>query len=79
VQFRFENQILDSDRQELWRGSELVSLEPQVFDVLLYLIQNRDRVVSKDDGAAGSYRTRLSTAVSTPRAKRSATVAISSG
>ncbi|MGB8089431.1 MAG: winged helix-turn-helix domain-containing protein, partial [Pseudolabrys sp.] len=49
MQFRFENQILDSDRRELRRDSELVSLEPQVFDLLLYLIQNRDRVISKDD------------------------------
>ena len=59
MQFRFENQILDSDRQELWRGSELVSLEPQVFDVLLYLIQNRDRVVSKDDLIASVWGGRI--------------------
>jgi TolB-like protein len=26
-----------------------VSVEPQVFDLLVYLVQNRDRVVSKDD------------------------------
>ena len=26
-----------------------MSVEPQVFDVLVYLIRNRDRVVSKDD------------------------------
>jgi pimeloyl-ACP methyl ester carboxylesterase/DNA-binding winged helix-turn-helix (wHTH) protein len=59
VQFRFENQILDSDRRELWQGSELVSLEPQVFDLLLYLIQNRDRVVSKDDLIASVWGGRI--------------------
>jgi len=59
VQFRFENQILDSDRREFWRGSELVSLEPQVFDLLLYLIQNRDRVVSKDDLIASVWGGRI--------------------
>jgi len=59
VQFRFENKILDSDRRELWRGSELVSLEPQVFDLLLYLIQNRDRVVSKDDLIASVWGGRI--------------------
>ena len=59
VQFRFENQILDSDRRELRRGSELVSLEPQVFDLLLYLIQNRDRVVSKDDLIASVWGGRI--------------------
>ena len=59
MQFRFENQILDSDRRELRRGSELVSLEPQVFDLLLYLIQNRDRVVSKDDLIASVWGSRI--------------------
>ncbi|MFZ0673154.1 MAG: alpha/beta fold hydrolase [Pseudolabrys sp.] len=59
MQFRFENQILDSDRRELRRGSELVSLEPQVFDLLLYLIQNRDRVISKDDLIASVWGGRI--------------------
>lgn len=47
--FFFENHILDAERRELRHGSDLVPLEPQVFDLLLYLIRNRDRVVSKDD------------------------------
>ena len=59
MQFRFENHILDSERRELWQGSELVSLEPQVFDLLLYLIQNRDRVVSKDDLIASVWGGRI--------------------
>jgi DNA-binding winged helix-turn-helix (wHTH) protein/pimeloyl-ACP methyl ester carboxylesterase len=49
MQFRFENHLLDADRRELRRGSKLIEVEPQVFDLLLYLIENRDRVVSKDD------------------------------
>ncbi len=49
VQFFFEEHELDVDRRELRRGAELVSLEPQVFDLLVYLVQNRDRVVSKDE------------------------------
>src|SRR5262249_34559508 len=36
-------------RRELRHGSGLVAVEPQVFDLLVYLVQNRDRVVSKDD------------------------------
>lgn len=40
---------LDTNRRELHRGTELVSVEPQVFDLLVYLIQNRERVVSKDE------------------------------
>ena len=47
--FTFDDCSLDVDRRELTRGGHLVSVEPQVFDVLVYLIRNRDRVVSKDD------------------------------
>ncbi len=40
---------IDVQRQELWRGKEELSVEPQVFQLLVYLIENCDRVVSKDD------------------------------
>jgi pimeloyl-ACP methyl ester carboxylesterase/DNA-binding winged helix-turn-helix (wHTH) protein len=59
VQFRFENHLLDVDRRELRRGAELIDVEPQVFDLLLYLVQNRDRVVSKDDLIAGVWGGRI--------------------
>jgi TolB-like protein len=49
VQFAFEDYTLDPERRELSRRSEVVSLGPQVFDLLLHLVRNRDRVVSKDD------------------------------
>ena len=49
VQFLFDDHTLDTDRRELRCGSDTVSIEPQVFDLLIYLVQNRDRVVSKDD------------------------------
>jgi TolB-like protein len=49
VEFRFSEHTLDVERRELWRGSEAVAIEPQVFDLLVYLLRNRDRVVSKDD------------------------------
>jgi pimeloyl-ACP methyl ester carboxylesterase/DNA-binding winged helix-turn-helix (wHTH) protein len=49
VQFLFSNHKLDIERRELRRGAVLIALEPQVFDLLVYLVQNRDRVVSKDD------------------------------
>jgi DNA-binding winged helix-turn-helix (wHTH) protein/pimeloyl-ACP methyl ester carboxylesterase len=49
VRLRFENYVLDRDRRELTRCGEPVAVEPQVFDLLLYLIENRERVVSKDD------------------------------
>ena len=47
--YRFEDFSLDGDRRELRRGSEIVAIEPQVFDVLEFLIVNRERVVSNDD------------------------------
>jgi DNA-binding winged helix-turn-helix (wHTH) protein len=40
---------LDTNRRELHRGPDVVSVAPQVFDLLDYLIRNRERVVSKDD------------------------------
>jgi len=47
--YQFEDYSLDVDRQELRRGTELVDVEPQVLDLLQYLIRYRERVVSKDD------------------------------
>jgi TolB-like protein/tetratricopeptide (TPR) repeat protein len=48
VQFLFADCVLDTGRRELSRGSELVAVGPQVFDLIIHLIENRDRVVSKD-------------------------------
>jgi pimeloyl-ACP methyl ester carboxylesterase/DNA-binding winged helix-turn-helix (wHTH) protein len=59
VQFFFENHRLDVERRELRRGPDLVALEPQVFDLLVYLVQNRDRVVSKDDLIASVWGGRI--------------------
>jgi TolB-like protein/Flp pilus assembly protein TadD len=49
VHYFFGEYDLDTDRRELKRGSELVSIGPQGFDLLNYLVCNRERVVSKDD------------------------------
>jgi pimeloyl-ACP methyl ester carboxylesterase/DNA-binding winged helix-turn-helix (wHTH) protein len=49
VPFQFGGYSVDVDRRELRRGAELIDIGPQVFDLLVYLIRNRDRVVSKDD------------------------------
>lgn len=45
----FGEHRLDIERRELHRGPELVELAPKVFDLLAFLVQHRDRVVSKDD------------------------------
>jgi len=49
VQFLFEDYVLDLDRRELTRGSKAIVIGPQVFDLLAYLVRNREHVVSKDD------------------------------
>src|SRR3981081_688142 len=47
VHFLFSDHMLDTDRRELHRGSEPIAVEPQVLDLLIYLVQNRERVVRK--------------------------------
>jgi len=59
VEFLFDGHTLDTDRRELRRGSGPVAVEPQVFDLLVYLVQNRDRVVSKDDLIASVWDGRI--------------------
>ena len=59
VQFVFSDHTLDTNLRELRRGPEVVALEPQVFDLLTYLVQNNDRVVSKDDLIAAIWDGRI--------------------
>jgi TolB-like protein len=49
VLYLFEDFSLDTDKRELRRANQIVSLHPQVFDLLEYLVRNRERVVTKDD------------------------------
>jgi DNA-binding winged helix-turn-helix (wHTH) protein/pimeloyl-ACP methyl ester carboxylesterase len=49
MRFHFGDCVLDADWRELRRAGEPVPVEPQVFDLLLHLVRNRERVVSKDD------------------------------
>ena len=57
--FLFADHTLDTDRRELRRGTEPIAVEPQVFDLLLYLLQNRDRVASKGDLIASIWGGRI--------------------
>ncbi|MPZ37183.1 MAG: tetratricopeptide repeat protein [Rhizobiales bacterium] len=59
MQLAFGDYVLDSGRRELKRNSEQIALEPQVFDLLLFLVQNRDRVVTKDDLIAAVWNGRI--------------------
>jgi TolB-like protein/DNA-binding winged helix-turn-helix (wHTH) protein len=49
LRYLFEEYAFDTDLRELYRGPHVVPVAPQVFDLLDYLIRNRERVVSKDD------------------------------
>jgi TolB-like protein len=57
--YHFNDFVLDTNRRELRRGDELISVEPQVFDLLEFLIRSRERVVSRDDLLAAVWRGRI--------------------
>jgi len=49
VRYTFVGYELDTDAYKLTHGSQELRLQPQVFDVLRYLVEHRERVVSKDE------------------------------
>jgi TolB-like protein len=49
VRYEFGEHVIDLDRRELRRGGERIATEPQVFDLIAFLVRNRERVVSRDD------------------------------
>jgi adenylate cyclase len=59
LRYFFEDCVLDTDRRELRRRTEVVAVAPQVFDLLFHLIHNRERVVSKDDLIAAIWSGRI--------------------
>jgi TolB-like protein/TolA-binding protein len=61
LRYLFEDYALDTDRRELRRGADVISVAPQVFDLLVFLIRNRDRFVSKDELIAAVWDGRIIT------------------
>jgi TolB-like protein len=59
LRYLFENFTFDTERRELHRDRDAVSITPQVFDLLDYLIRNRERVVSKDDLISAVWNGRI--------------------
>ncbi len=47
--FRFANYEIDVARHELRRAGKIIPIEPQVFDLLVHLIRNRNRIVSREE------------------------------
>ena len=57
--YLFEDQALDLARRELVRDGQTIRVEPKVFDLLVYLVENRHRLVTKDDLIAGVWGGRI--------------------
>src|SRR5215207_9612616 len=49
MKYRFAEFEMDLDQQELRQLGEPVHIEPQVFDLIVHLVRNHDRIVSKDE------------------------------
>lgn len=56
--FHFEDRVVDLARREIRHQDRRVEVEPKAFDLVVYLIANRDRLVTKDDLIAGVWRGR---------------------
>ena len=75
MQFTFDDHTLDTERRELLCGGAVIAVQPQEFDLVVYLVQNREHVVSKDDLIALVWQGRIvsdSTLTSRINAARSA-------
>ena len=59
MRYLFEDFALDTECRQLLRGADAVAVEPQVFDLLVYLIRNRECVVSRDDLLASVWEGRI--------------------
>jgi TolB-like protein len=59
MRFLLADHVLDLGRRELRRGAELIDVEPQVFDLLVHLVRNRDRVVGKEEMIATVWAGRI--------------------
>ncbi|HKJ20837.1 MAG TPA: winged helix-turn-helix domain-containing protein [Woeseiaceae bacterium] len=47
--YRFEEFTLNTAKREVHRGAEAVKIEPRTYELLIYLLENRDRAIGKDE------------------------------
>ena len=59
--FQFKQITLDTDKYWLCLSGKPVPVEPQVFDLLIYLIENRERVVSRGELLAQLWKGKIVT------------------
>ena len=57
--FVFADAVMDPDRRELRRRGHLIPMEPQVFDLLEFLVRNRNHVVTRDELLANVWGGRI--------------------
>ena len=57
--YHFGSCTVDTGAYELLRDGERVPVEPQVFDLLILLLDNRDRIVTRDEIVEGVWRGRI--------------------
>ena len=57
--YLFEDFVLDTDQRELRRGPAAVPIAPLAFDLLEFLVRNRERVLTRDDLIASIWNGRI--------------------
>ena len=76
MQYFFDSFVLDTALRELSASDETVRIEPKVFELLLHLLENRHRVVSKDELVATVWDGRFISEAALSSAVRSARKAL---
>src|SRR5260370_32911936 len=57
--YSFQDFVLDTDQRELRRGRTMVPIAPLAFDLLEFLLRNRERVLTRDDLIASIWNGRI--------------------
>jgi len=47
--YKFNNKVIDSESFKLWSDDSEIPVEPKVFNLIVYLIEHADKVVSRDE------------------------------
>src|SRR5207244_2438782 len=76
VRYLFEDYVLDDSRHELRKDGVVVPVEARIFDILAFLIRNRERVVSQEDLLEAIWEGRTVSISTTGSSMHAARVAI---
>jgi len=76
MKYFFDTFVLDTALRELSNDGAAMRIEPKVYELLLHLIENRDRVVSKDELLASVWEGRFISEAAMSSAVRSVRKAI---